>query len=289
MQIVTQKLPDLKAQIQNHAQTVEHFLDLNFKPAPGVQDQILTAMRYSLLQSGAKRFRANLACLTVQALGAKVDDVVPYAAALECVHAYSLIHDDLPSLDNDDVRRGKPTNHKVFGEANALLAGDALLTEAFSIIANHYQSRPAIGLELVAVLSKAAGIWGMISGQVRDLDTKITPLKEIAELKLMHEQKTGALILAAVKGAGIVAKASPTQKQELESFGQILGLAFQVKDDLLDYSEDKGMSYTKFMGFDGTQKYLQELTETCLTKLANWDHLADSIRQMATYNLSREK
>ncbi len=284
-----QKLSELKTKIQNHSTNVESFLNLNFHAYEGIQENILSAMRYSLLQKGAKRFRANLACFTAEALGSQAKEIIPFAAALECIHAYSLIHDDLPSMDNDDVRRGEPTNHKVYGEAKALLAGDGLLTEAFSLIARSYAATPEIGLKLVASLSKAAGMFGMISGQARDLESNDTPLEKIEELKLMHEQKTGALILSAIEGAALVGGASVRQSTDLQVFGRNLGLAFQVKDDLLDYSEDKGMSYTKFMGFVGAESFLQELTELCLTKLADWDNKADSLREMAAYNLTREQ
>lgn len=275
--------------LTNHSKDVESFLDQNFQSGEGVQEHILSAMRYSLLQRGAKRFRANLACFTVEALGHQIEKVLPFAAALECIHTYSLIHDDLPSMDNDDIRRGEPTNHKVFGEAKALLAGDGLLTEAFGLIGRGYASQPEVGLKLVALLSKACGMQGMISGQVRDIESMNHPLEKLEQLKLMHEQKTGALIQAAIDGGGVVGSATSDQAKQLHQFGQNLGLAFQVKDDLLDSSDDKGMSYTKFMGIDGAQNFLQELTKECLTKLSDWGYEADSLREMANYNLKRKQ
>lgn len=280
--------PDLKVKIQNHAQKVEDFLNQYFLGETAIQENVLKAMRYSLLQKAAKRFRANLACFTVEALGAHVEAVIPFAGALECIHTYSLIHDDLPCMDNDDFRRGEPTNHKAFDEATALLAGDALITEAFTIISDKYSNRSDLAVKLVGIVSKASGMRGMISGQMRDLASNSKPLEKIEELKLMHEQKTGALILASIEGAAHIGGATARQLTDLQQFGKSLGLAFQVKDDLLDFSEDKGTSYTSFMGFEGAEKFLRTLTEECLRNLLGWDHRADSLREMARYNLSRE-
>ncbi len=279
---------DLKSKIQNHSKNLEVFLNTHFHSAEEVHATGLSAMRYSLLQKGAKRFRANLACFTTEALGADLTEVLPFAAALECVHTYSLIHDDLPCMDNDDFRRGEATNHKVYGDATALLAGDALITEAFTLLADRYAIRPEIGLKLVSLLSKAAGMRGMISGQMRDLETGAKPLQKIEDLKLMHEQKTGALILVAIQGAALIGGASPRQSMDLLQFGRNLGLAFQVKDDLLDFQEDKGTSYTSFMGFAEAEKFLAQLTEQCLHSLKDWDEKSEPLRQMAKYNFARE-
>ena len=278
----------LETKIQNHSRNVDDFLSGYFRAANGVHAKGLSAMRYSLLQKAAKRFRANLACFTIEALGQPLEKVLAFAAAVECVHTYSLIHDDLPCMDDDDFRRGEATNHKVYGEATALLAGDALITESFSMLAGQYATKPEIGLKLVAMLSKASGMHGMISGQLRDLESGTLPLQKIEDLKLMHEQKTGALILVSIEGAALVGDASAAQIKDLLHFGRNLGLAFQVKDDLLDFQEDKGTSYTSFMGVEETQKLLQNLTEQCLMNLSGWDKKAESLREMARYNLARE-
>ncbi len=271
-----------------YSKKLEAFIEEHFKGLAEVQAILLSAVRYSLLQKAAKRFRARLACITIDALGALPEQILPFAAALECVHTYSLIHDDLPCMDNDDFRRGEPTSHKVFGEATALLAGDALQAEAFSLIAQHYSSRPEIGLKLVALLSCAAGMRGMISGQMYDLESGKVKIDKIEDLQRMHEQKTGALILVSIEGAALVGNASTKQTLELCKFGRNLGLAFQVKDDLLDFPDDKGASYTSFMGFDGAQNYLRQLTEHCLADLSEWNHKAEDLREMARYNCSRK-
>ncbi len=271
-----------------YAQLVEDFLSQHFKKTPEIHSLILDAVRYSLLQKAAKRFRAGLACLTAEALGGQTQKVIAFAAALECVHTYSLIHDDLPCVDDDDFRRGEASNHKVFGEATALLAGDALLTEAFSIIAEKYSSKPELGLKLVSTLSRAAGMHGMISGQIRDLESHEKKLSEFDELRLLNQQKTGALIMASIEGAGLACGASVQQASDLLQFGLSLGLAFQVKDDLLDHPEDKGTSYTSFMGEKEAQLYLNQLTEKCLEHLSGWDQKAESLREMVRFNLARK-
>lgn len=278
----------LRAKIQLSSQKVEDFLLAHFRGSSQLHPELLKSMQYSLMQKAAKRFRASLALLTAEAIGAPPDKLVAFAAALECVHTYSLIHDDLPSLDNDDLRRGEPTNHKVFGEATALLAGDALLTEAFSIIAKHYSSEPARALTLVAELSAAAGMLGMISGQMRDLMSTQTPIKEIEQLRLMHQQKTGALISVSVMGPAHLLSLETQKTAELKKFATALGLAFQVKDDLLDHEEDQGASYTGFMGVEGAKVFLQSLTNDCLEALSSWDQKAEALRQMAQYNFRRE-
>ena len=283
----TQIKPEKQPRNKAFAKRIEDFLADYFCDSPAVHASILKATRYSLLQKGAKRFRANLACLTSESLGVSIEAVIPFAAALECVHTYSLIHDDLPCMDNDDFRRGEPTNHKVYGEATALLAGDALITEAFSIIAKYYFADSQKGLQLVGILSRAAGMHGMISGQVRDLESSKVSLEKLEDLQTMHEQKTGALILVALEGAAIIAHADAKQTDDLKQFGKNLGLAFQVKDDLLDFQEDKGTSYTSFMGYEGAENFLRELTARCLANLETWGGQASGLREMAQYNFAR--
>ncbi len=191
------------------------------------------AMRYSLL-GGGKRLRPQLAMMAAAALGGKEEDALPYGAALECIHTYSLIHDDLPSMDNDDMRRGRPTCHKAFGEATAILAGDGLLTLAFSIAANAPLSEKQ-NLAAVRVLSESAGAYGMVEGQVLDM-TLSSPTAE--EILRMYRYKTGALLRAAVSLGAI---AAGKEADALDAFATNLGVAFQIQDDILDIEGDAAL------------------------------------------------
>jgi geranylgeranyl diphosphate synthase type II len=250
--------------------------------------ELWSSIRYSLLQEGGKRFRPVLAMLCAEALGQPKEIVLPYAAALECVHTYSLIHDDLPAMDNDDMRRGQPTNHKKFNEATAILAGDALLTEAFALLAENYGANGAVGMKAVAALAHAAGIAGMVGGQAIDMAAK-SKSPSLEELQLLHQLKTGALIRAAASGVAKICGATVRQTSELELFAENLGLAFQVADDILDYDPEKIEvgSYPAAMGIERTKQFLDELTESCFDSLDGWPQSADPLREMAKYNQTR--
>jgi geranylgeranyl diphosphate synthase type II len=193
------------------------------------------AMRYSIF-AGGKRLRPIICLAAAEVLRGKTDDALPLACAVECIHTYSLIHDDLPCMDDDDFRRGKPTSHKVYGEGIAVLAGDALLTIAFEI-ATQCKSRPRYShAEIVREIAFAAGSQALVAGQVADLEgegKKITP----AELRYIHENKTAALIASSIRLGAMSANATPKQLEKLTEFGQSLGLAFQVIDDILDVTQ----------------------------------------------------
>jgi geranylgeranyl diphosphate synthase type II len=241
-------------------EAVENFLDLHFKNrASAVSDfspQLLESMRYSLFTPG-KRFRPVLCQQTSLGLGGTAQAVLPFAAALEMVHAYSLIHDDLPCMDNDDERRGQPTNHKKFGESLALLAGDALLTESFFVIAQHGGETSGA---LVRLLADNAGPAGMVGGQAMDmgLGEAIGSLKSVEKI---HRGKTAALIAAATEGAGIVNRVSADVQKKLRDLGFMLGACFQIKDDLLDQDQDRSAkSYIHHLGAGQTEKVLAECT-----------------------------
>lgn len=253
----------------------------------GIQE-LLSSVRYSTLQEGGKRFRPVLAMLFAEALGKPKELVLPFAGAVECIHTYSLIHDDLPAMDNDDFRRGQPTNHKKFNEATAILAGDALLTEAFLMIAEAYSATPEAALKAVAELSKAAGLIGMVGGQAIDMGSKAEAVS-LDELHTMHRLKTGALIRVCAAGAAIVCGATTRQRAELELFADNLGLAFQVADDILDFDPAKPEpgSYPALMGLERTKKYLAELTDSCFDCLDGWPASADPLREIAKYNQTR--
>ena len=248
------------------------------------------SMRYSLNLPG-KRFRALLALLTARALEHELNLVLPYAAAVELIHAYSLIHDDLPCMDDDDYRRGQPSNHKVFGESMAVIAGDGLQTLAFELIAENYQQMPRMGLQASLVLAKASGYRGMVGGQAMDVAAGLGYAFKFEELKLMHNLKTGALIRAAIEGAAILCEASEKRQQAFTAFGENLGLAFQVADDLLDHHCDnpEPSGFPRLLGLEKTQELLEELTQKAQECLKPFSVQATDLIAIAQFNLARTK
>jgi geranylgeranyl diphosphate synthase type II len=249
--------------------------------------ELAQAMLYSAGEGG-KRFRPVLSLLIAEVFDCPRERVLPFAMAVEMIHTYSLIHDDLPSMDNDDLRRGKPTNHKVYGEATALLAGDALLTEAFLLLARDYQSEPATALKLVQMLSLAAGVRGMVGGQAIDLKAKDLSVNELTHL---HELKTGRLIQVAAEGAAVLAGATTSQQDSVAKFGATLGLAFQVADDILDQDEkDQGpRSFVTLLGVQGTKGYLKELSDQAREFLRKLPRPSPALENLIEFNLLREK
>lgn len=252
-------------------------------------DEMALACRYSLLLPG-KRFRALLSLLTARTLGHELNLVMPYAAAVELIHAYSLIHDDLPCMDDDDFRRGQPTHHKVFGEAMAVISGDALQALAFEVIADNYQQMPKLALRALGLVAKASGYQGMVGGQAIDLRAGEGKLSLDAEkVKTLHHLKTGRLIQAATAGAAILCEAGEQAVQSFADFGTDLGLAFQVADDLLDHDENhpEVMGLPKYMGVEATQALLSRLTESCLYQLEAFGETAKDLRFIVEFNLQR--
>ena len=195
-------------------------------------EKLSEAIRYSVV-NGGKRIRPILAYLTAEALGADLSLADKPATALELIHAYSLVHDDLPAMDDDDFRRGKPSCHKQYDEATAILAGDALQTLAFQVIADADKLSATIKIALISDLAKAVGVDGMVSGQALDLSHENNDV-DLKELKYMHDLKTGALITTSVRFGGLVAEADKTTLALITAFGKALGLAFQIRDDILD-------------------------------------------------------
>ncbi|GDX12152.1 farnesyl-diphosphate synthase [Acidobacteriota bacterium] len=232
------------------------------------------AIKYSL-EAGGKRIRPMLCLLACEACGQAAESALPGAIAVEYVHTYSLIHDDLPAMDNDDLRRGKPSNHKVFGEGQAILAGDALLTEAFALLAETQNPMA------VACLARGAGWLGMVGGQSLDLQFENQTL-EPDLLPTIHQLKTGKLMRAALELGGIFAQASSREVSALGSFGETLGLAFQIKDDLLDATsnahhlgkstqkdQQRGkLTYVTVMGLEKAEATLGQVTQDALKHLA---------------------
>jgi geranylgeranyl diphosphate synthase type II len=225
--------------IEDKLQEAKEAVDINLEKLLIQDDSLLSqAMRYAVL-SGGKRFRPLLAIFSGECFGLDRAVVLPYACAVELIHNYSLIHDDLPAMDNDDVRRGQPSCHKAFGEDIALLAGDTLLTLAFEMLAGAHSSgvTPSKKMQLIQEIARSAGIQGMAGGQLLDITLRAERLKEEELFNLMYK-KTGALILASVKVGPILADASPSDTQAIIDYGKNIGLAFQIRDDIIDYPEE---------------------------------------------------
>jgi geranylgeranyl diphosphate synthase type II len=230
---------DFNEYLATRAAAVDRYLDGYIPSEDTYPESIYRAMRYSLF-AGGKRMRPVLTLAAAEAVGGSVEDAMPAAGALEMIHTYSLIHDDLPAMDNDSLRRGKPTSHIVYGDAVAILAGDALLTQAFHLLAGAPVKNPSEAerrLRSVAILADAAGVKGMVSGQVVDLESEGTPVGE-KTLEYIHEHKTGSLIRAAAEIGALLGGGSEEDIDRLARYGRKVGLAFQIVDDILDVEGD---------------------------------------------------
>jgi len=232
-------------------------------------------------------------------LGGSMEAVIPIAAAIEMIHTYSLIHDDLPAMDNDDYRRGKPTNHKVYGEATAILAGDGLLNEAFELMiinALNAGDKMKRALEAALIVSRAAGKNGMIAGQVIDMESEGKDISHIT-LKRMHKKKTGALLLASVMAPAVLLDASPCERKSLSEYAEGIGISFQIKDDILDVessaqvlgkpvgsdSRNNKNTYVSLFGLDHAKKMLSDSTKKAVEALEYFRENAWFLREMAFY------
>ncbi len=277
---------EFNRQFTEYIDLTNEYLERLVPQKENYQSTVYKAMRYSLF-AGGKRIRPVLALGICNMLGGKTEDVLPFACALECIHTYSLIHDDLPCMDNDDFRRGKPTCHKQFGESTALLAGDALLNRAFEIAANT-AALPDITLEVIKVLSHCSGTEGMIGGQIVDLDSEG---KKIDKDKLLyiHRHKTGALIEASAMIGAICGNAAEEEKEGIKCYAKNLGLAFQIKDDILDYTgddkllgkptgSDKENHKNTFVTLMGIENAEAELKRTTMASKAALDIFGDKNR-----------
>lgn len=259
------------------------------------------SMHYSLFASG-KRIRPILVLASAAALNIPEEDVLPIAATLEMIHVFSLIHDDLPAMDDDDLRRGQPTNHKKFGEAMAILAGDNLLTNAFipltELNAEKYDARNI--LTLIREMAKATGSFGMIAGQVIDLESEGKKI-DLDRLKKLHRHKTGALIRIAVEAPAILAGAPDGVRNNLVKYGESIGLAFQIADDILDIEggeelgkdigsdiENDKATYPALMGLDSAKQEAARVLEDALTSLNDFGQTAEPLRHIARFIVARK-
>ena len=272
-------------------------------PAEGKDDPVIfQAVRYSLF-AGGKRLRPILCLAAAEAVGGEADALLPVACSLELIHTYSLIHDDLPAMDNDDYRRGRLTSHKVFGEGIAILAGDALLTEAFRLLARRELMpgiAPELLLEVTGEIAEAAGLSGMIGGQVLDIRSEGEPV-DLETLQRIHRMKTGALISVSIRAGAILAGASESELTSLSDYARQIGLAFQIADDILNVEGDRALlgkgtgsdaargkvTFPALLGIEESRSRAEKLVLGALAALSSFDDRAEPLREIARYVLSR--
>lgn len=290
------------AQYQLHQERINNFLAQHLDALVVNDEKLLEAIRYGLL-IGGKRMRPYLAYITGESLGAEVSDIDAIAGSLECIHAYSLLHDDLPAMDDDDLRRGQPTCHKAFDEATAILAGDALQTLAFDILANHQFSSNISAKQIVLIqqLVTASGYQGMCGGQALDLSATNKNI-DLQQLEKLHSLKTGALLKACVlMAAECSIQVSIEEKEVLQEYAQLIGLAYQVQDDIIDITsteeelgKPKGSdvaanksTYPALLGLPAAQQKAENLLQQALQALASLPYNTQSLADFATFIVKR--
>jgi len=292
---------DITRYIKNKKKAIDSFLKAytdGIKKQKECPARLHEAMTYSLM-AGGKRIRPVFSIAAYDAVGGRSDEIIPVAASLELIHTYSLIHDDLPAMDDDDLRRNKPTNHRVFGEATAILAGDALLTDAFSIIAG-VKAAPEILISVIRELTHACGPEGMVGGQLVDIMLEGQRAGK-RELLYIHKHKTGTFIRGAIRIGAIMANASSAKLNALTKYGDKVGLAFQVIDDILDITgtpEETGKTagsdiakskntYPSLYGLKKSKEIAEGLINDSLAAIKDFDGKAEPLRKIAKYMLER--
>ena len=294
---------DLKLYLKERCSLIDEALDRYLPGDTDLPASLHAAMRYSVF-AGGKRVRPILMLAACEAVGGDIERALPAACAMEMIHTYSLIHDDLPAMDDDDFRRGRPTNHKVFGEAVAILAGDALLTEAFILLSAPGASPvdPARRLAVVREIAWGAGSHGMVGGQVVDMESEGKDDIDLATVQYIHTHKTGALIKASITAGALLGGADERQQAALTRYGELVGLAFQIADDILDIEgtteelgKDAGSdqargkaTYPALVGLAEAKRRAQELMELALESLAGFGPVADPLREIARYIVQRK-
>ena len=287
---------ELTAYLDEKRRMVAQALDASLPPAETLPARLHDAMRYSAL-AGGKRLRPVMLLMTAELFGKPCAEVAFAAAALECVHTYSLIHDDLPAMDNDDLRRGRPTNHKVYGEALAILAGDALLTLAFEIMTDPRHAAacaPSSILRAAHELASAAGSTGMAGGQTLDIQAEHRQIS-LAELETIHRLKTGKMIIAAMRIGAILANAAPDGLAAVTRYGECVGLAFQIVDDMLDIEgtaaelgkspakdlQQEKATYPALYGMAASKALVKDMVAHAIKSVAMFGERAEYLRQLA--------
>jgi len=291
----------LKAYLEDRRNIIEEAL-YRYLPEDGIPSDLYKAVRYSVF-NGGKRIRPILCLASAEAVGGDLAPAMPVACALELIHTYSLIHDDLPSMDNDDFRRGKPTCHKVFGENMAILAGDALLTEAFALLSRSEKVMFSAERRLAVIqeIADAAGINGMVGGQALDVISEKTGADEKTLLEI-HRRKTGALIVAAVRSGAVILNAGKDKIQSLTEYGINVGQAFQIADDILNVEGDSALmgkgtgsdaarnkvTYPSLLGMQTAKEKLEQHIETAVASLSGFDERAMPLILIARYVKERK-
>lgn len=293
---------DIKTYLAKKKDLVDKTLEKLVPPATMFPTSVHEAMRYSLF-AGGKRVRPILAIAAAEALGAKTADLLPIAGSLELIHTYSLIHDDLPAMDDDDFRRGRATCHKMYGEAIAILAGDGLLNMAFEALSDPRRLKAVPANRLISIIkeiSTASGVFGMVGGQVVDMESEGKDV-DLPTLEYIHTHKTGALIRASVRTGALYAKAGKRQFTALSRYGEMVGLAFQIADDILDITgtqeeigKDVGSDIEKgkktfpsFYGLEESRTRAAEVADKAVQSLREFDRKADPLRELAKYIVNR--
>ena len=285
---------------QRRRRLVEENLKFELERTPSINQTLFDAMSYSLL-SGGKRLRPILLMASADAVASDGEKFLTVATAIEMIHTYSLIHDDLPAMDNDDYRRGKLTNHKVFGEATAILAGDGLLTLAFEVMLRQEGVSPSTLLKVVDEFARAAGMSGMVGGQAIDLQSEGKNIT-LDELRQMHLGKTGALFRASIRSGAILAGASTEQLAALTDYAESFGLAFQITDDILDFEGDEKMlgkpigsdarnqksTYVTLTSIDSARNLAAQTVDDAVGSLNIFGAEADFLRELVRYLLNRK-
>ena len=292
---------DLKQYLEARRLMVEEALEVALPQQDGPETRVVEAMRYSLF-AGGKRLRPILCLAASEAVGGDLKAAMPAGCALEMIHTYSLIHDDLPAMDDDDLRRGKPTNHKVFGEAIAILAGDGLLTEAFVLLSDYNSLVPERAVQVIGGIAEAASYRGMVGGQVVDILSQ-NKRADLETVQQMHSRKTAALIAAATESGALAGKGSEAQVAALGRYGRAIGLAFQIADDILDIEGDTELlgkttgadeargkvTYPAAVGLERSRQAANEMVNDALAALEGFDDRANPLRLLAHYIITRKK
>jgi len=296
---------DIQRYLQEKKEKVDAALERYLPRKEELTSNLHKAMQHSLF-AGGKRIRPILSIASFEAVGGTGERILPFACALEMIHTYSLIHDDLPAIDNDDYRRGKPTCHKVFGEAIALLAGDGLLTEAFRLMTHRPEKElspgdDALAIDLINEVGVAAGVLGMVGGQVVDIESE-GKAADLPTVQYIHTHKTGAMILASVRVGARLGGAKEPLLKALTRYGESLGLSFQIADDILnvegkaalmgkqtgtDLSKGK-TTYPSVLGVEESKKRSKELVEIAVDALKQLGPEADPLREIARFIIARE-
>lgn len=281
---------------------IETLLNEYMPKEEGYQQTIMKAMNYSL-KAGGKRLRPILTLESCKIVGGKEEDAIPFAMAIEMIHTYSLIHDDLPALDNDDLRRGKPTNHKVFGDGMATLAGDALLNYAFEVMLSSSIDKEDSNKYLKAIneIAKHAGIYGMIGGQVVDVESE-NKIIDKDKLDFIHLNKTAAMIVGCMRAGAIIGGATEIELERITKYGKNIGLSFQIVDDILDITGDEAKlgkpigsdiqnhksTYPSLLGLEKSREIARQLIEEGKSSIDELSSEIDFLHQLGDYIVSRD-